>query len=92
MMIRYLLRPQSKYTGFIKETAILFGGHYRTGDAFIPSVMIEMANYAIGISYDVNISSLKTVSSGKGGVEIVLRYINPNPFQYGRGTKGTPML
>lgn len=92
MMIRYMLKPQSKYTGFIKETAILFGGHYRSGDAFIPSVMFEIANYAIGISYDVNISSLKTVSNGKGGIEISLRFINPNPFQYGRGTKGTPML
>ena len=92
MMIRYMLKPQSKYTGFIKESALLFGGHYRIGDAFIPSMMYEMANYAIGISYDVNISSLKTGSNGKGGIEIVLRYINPNPFQYGRGTKGTPML
>ena len=49
--------------------------------------MIEMANYAIGINYDFNISGLKTVSKSKGGIEISLRYVNLNPFQYAKGAK-----
>src|SRR3990172_1347576 len=40
MQIRYMLKPQSKYTGFVKETAVLFGGHFRSGDSFIPSFII----------------------------------------------------
>ncbi|MFH1319390.1 MAG: type IX secretion system membrane protein PorP/SprF, partial [Bacteroidota bacterium] len=91
-MVRYTLREESRYTGLLKETAILIGGYFRVGDAVIPSVMFEIANFAIGVSYDVNISGLKSVSTGRGGAEISLRYINPNPFRYGKGTRGTPML
>jgi type IX secretion system PorP/SprF family membrane protein len=78
--LRYKLIEESKYTGFVKGAAISFGGHYRVGDAFIPSVQLELAHYAIGICYDVNTSNLKNASSGKGGIEISLRYCNPNPF------------
>jgi len=46
----------------------------------------------MGISYDVNVSSLKTASNGQGGIELSLRYMSPNPFRYGKGTKYTPML
>ena len=91
-MVRYTIKEESRYTGWIKETAFLIGGYYRTGDAFIPSFMFEFANFALGISYDVNISGLRVASGARGGVEISLRYINPNPFSYGKGTKGTPML
>jgi len=85
-MIRYRLKEEAKYTGFVKEAAVLFGGHYRTKDAFIPSFMLEIANFALGISYDVNTSGLKIASSGQGGIEISLRYITPNPFQGGSGS------
>ena len=43
--------------------------------------MLEVANFAVGMSYDINVSSLKVASSGKGGFEISLRYTNPNPFE-----------
>ena len=46
----------------------------RVKDAIIPSVMYEMGNYAAGISYDFNSSGLKSVSSGRGGYELVLRF------------------
>ena len=79
---RYMLREESKFTGFVKGASIMFGTHYRLKDAFIPSVQFEMAEYTIGISYDMNFSGLKTATSGKGGFEISLRYGNPNPFLY----------
>jgi len=77
---RIKLQEESKYTGFIKGAAISLGGLYRVGDAFIPYTQIEFANYAIGINYDVNLSGLTTATSGKGGFEISLRWINLNPF------------
>ncbi len=91
-MLRYTLKEESKYTGLLKETAVYFGGYYRVGDAFIPSFMFEMANFTLGLSYDVNISSLKTASNGQGGLELSFRYMSPNPFRSGKGTKYTPML
>jgi type IX secretion system PorP/SprF family membrane protein len=90
-LIRYKLIEESKYTGFIKGAAISFGGHYRTGDAFIPSVQLEIAQYAIGISYDINTSNLKNASYGKGGIEFSLRFYNPNPFT-GKSISKTPRL
>lgn len=80
-LIRYALSEESKYTGFVKESAVFLGGHYRIGDAFIPSVYFEMASFSIGVSYDLTLSELATTTGASGGVEISLRFINPNPFK-----------
>ena len=80
-MVRYRIKEGSKYTGFIKESAISFGGYYRAGDALIPAFMLEIANFAVGISYDINVSGLKVATGSKGGIEISLRYLNPNSFK-----------
>ncbi len=80
-MVKYILKQQSKYTKFVKGSALSIGGHLRIGDAFIPSILLEVANFAVGMSYDINVSSLSVASSGRGGFEISLRYVNPNPFQ-----------
>lgn len=88
-MLRYMIKEESRYTGIIKETAVLFGCYYRLGDALIPSFMFEIASFAVGISYDINISDLKVASGGKGGIEISLRYLQPNPFKY---RSGKPMF
>jgi type IX secretion system PorP/SprF family membrane protein len=79
---RYMLRQEARFTGYVKGASIMIGTHYRLKDAFIPSVQFEMAEYTIGISYDMNMSRLRTATSGKGGFEISLRYGNPNPFLY----------
>lgn len=84
-MIRYTIKEESKFTGIFKETAVAVGGYARARDAFIPAVQIEYANYAMGISYDVNTSALRTATKGSGGFEISLRYINPNPFKGSSG-------
>lgn len=80
-LVRYTIKEESVYTGIFKESAILVGGHYRVGDAFIPSFTVEFGSFAIGLSYDVNISQLKTASSARGGMELSLKYVNPNPFR-----------
>lgn len=58
--------------------ANLFGGAWfrATGtDAIIPYIGGEYKNFRLGLSYDVNISSLSEVSRGRGGFELSLIYI-----------------
>ena len=51
------------------------GAFMRWKDAFIPVIKLEMLPLSIAISYDVNISSLNTVSQGYGGFELSISYI-----------------
>lgn len=80
---RYVLRQESKYTGFSKGSAFDLGCFVRLGDAVIAEAGLEFGSYSFLVSYDVNVSSLNTASSGRGGLEISLRFINPNPFMGG---------
>ena len=48
-------------------------------DAVIPYIGLEIGGFRIGASYDVNISSLKTASQSRGGIEISLIYIKRPP-------------
>jgi type IX secretion system PorP/SprF family membrane protein len=82
MYFRYMLREQSKFTGYVKGASISIGTYARLKDAFIPSIQFEIAEYTIGLSYDMNTSGLKSATSGKGGFEIALRYGVPNSFLY----------
>ncbi len=54
--------------------AVSCGLFLRNKDAIIPSVALDYNKFRIGFSYDVNISSLKAASNGKGGPEISLIY------------------
>ncbi|OFY85710.1 MAG: hypothetical protein A3F72_12225 [Bacteroidetes bacterium RIFCSPLOWO2_12_FULL_35_15] len=80
MTFQYVLQESSKYTGIKKASAVSLGAYYRTQDAFIAIVKYEYSNYAVGFSYDINLSKLKTVSSARGGFEISLRFIAPAAF------------
>jgi type IX secretion system PorP/SprF family membrane protein len=77
---RYNLKEKSKYSQFSNGAAMSLGIHYRFGDAFIPSVLLEFGSFAMGVSYDWNLSGLSRASSGQGGYEISIRYVSPNPF------------
>ena len=50
------------------------GLFYRVGDALIPVVKVSYEKFALGISYDVNLSSLKEASNLQGGYELTLFY------------------
>jgi hypothetical protein len=80
IMFRYLLSEASKYTGLKKGAAVAIGTYYRVKDSFIPAFQLEWTNFLLGISYDANISKFKPATGGKGGIEFMLQYINPNPF------------
>lgn len=54
----------------------LYGGLFmRFRDALIPAMKIDYNPFSIGLSYDVNISQLKTASQGRGGFELSVTYI-----------------
>ena len=79
-MVRYKFIQESKYTGFIKGAAVSAGAYLRAKDAIVTSFLLEMSNYAIGLSYDINTSLLRSATGTRGGFEITLRFLNPNPF------------
>ncbi len=81
-LLKYTLKEDSKYTGYVKGAAVSAGAYYRWNDAVIISTLLEISNYAIGFSYDVNVSQLRTASIGRGGFELALRYVNPSNFLY----------
>lgn len=55
------------------ETSLYMGMYYRPNDAVIPYVGISIPKFQLGLSYDVNISSLRTASQGRGGFEFSLQ-------------------
>lgn len=52
------------------------GAVLRAEDAMIVSIGAKMENIVAKIGYDINLSSLSTSSSGRGGFEVSLTYIN----------------
>jgi type IX secretion system PorP/SprF family membrane protein len=74
-MLRFVMKTESNYTGFEKGRAVSLGVHTRVGDAVIPSVMAEFGAYAIGVSYDINLSDLDAATSKRGGMEVAFRYL-----------------
>lgn len=58
-----------------QPTALYLGGWYRLKDALIPYVGLEVQNFRFGLTYDLNSSSLRTASAGRGGTEMSLIYI-----------------
>lgn len=78
---RFLLKQQSKHTGFISSITLSFGVFYRMRDALISKLMFQLDRYSIGFSYDSNFSNLTPVTNTRGGFEVFLRYAIP-PFQF----------
>jgi type IX secretion system PorP/SprF family membrane protein len=67
--------------------SVSLGSIYRNKDAVTTNIVVEYDSYTIGFSYDINISQLKTISRGKGAMEIFIRYVLPSP--YGPGSNKT---
>lgn len=84
-LIRYLLTQDSKYTGYKNGSALYLGAYLRARDAISAQIFYEFAGWGVGISYDINTSSLKEASYSRGGIEIGLRYnapVNRGPGAY----------
>ncbi len=81
-MVKYKLHENTKYTGFKQASVVSIGAFFRAKDAVALVAQMEINKFAIGFSYDVNLSGLKTVSSGRGGFEVTLRFFSPNPYLF----------
>lgn len=82
MLLKYKMKDESKYTGIKKGMAVSLGCSYRFRDAIIPYLQYELARYAIGVSYDLNVSGLKKATTGQGGIEVTLRFFNPAAYLF----------
>lgn len=83
----------SRYTGIDKSNCMSYGAFIRRGDAFILMMLFEWKEqYAVGLSYDINISKLSNASSGRGGMELMLRYTPPATYLYQKRKGGSPDL
>jgi Bacteroidetes-specific putative membrane protein len=65
-------------------TAVFLGGWYRLDDAIMATCGVEFKGFRLGLSYDYNSSALKTASNGRGGFEISLVYVAPDPLDFAR--------
>lgn len=71
---RYRLVEQSRYTGWVSETALVAGIYYRLKDATFINLRIDYLDFSFGVNYDFNVSSLQVASSSRGGMEFCLMY------------------
>jgi len=59
------------FTAFEEPVYTFYGGLvYRYQDAIVPTVKLKFKSASIGLSYDVNISSLTAASNSRGGFEL----------------------
>ncbi|HEY8387429.1 MAG TPA: PorP/SprF family type IX secretion system membrane protein [Parasegetibacter sp.] len=57
------------------QYTIQAGAFLRWKDAFIPVIKLDYKPVAIALSYDINVSPLKTASMGRGGFELSVTFI-----------------
>ena len=66
---------QSSFTGYYRSSFLEFGAIYRVQDAVSAIVKYDWEQkIQIGLSYDINVSKLRTASVYQGGFEISLKY------------------
>lgn len=80
--IKYSIVESTNKTSMRNSFSIAYGAFYRYGDAFVNKLLIDLSGYAIGVSYDINISSLTQASRGRGGVEFMFRYYLLEKYEY----------
>lgn len=69
--------------GEVNPTSVYIGSWYRFKDAIIPYLGLEFLGLRIGVSYDINTSSLKAATASRGGSEISIIYIKRKIEQKG---------
>jgi type IX secretion system PorP/SprF family membrane protein len=50
------------------------GIFYRLNDAIVPTVNVQLKQFSAGLSYDVNVSKLRSASQFRGGFELTLKF------------------
>ncbi len=78
ILFKYLMQDASRYTDRKKPAAFVLGGYYRFMDAAVIVAAYEYSGFRLGMSYDLNLSDLKTASKTRGGFEVSLSYMIDN--------------
>ena len=68
---------KSKYTNYRKQVEFTWGIGYRFNDAAIVSARVDYGRFGLGVSYDINTSSLSSNATGTSSMEFSLCYVTP---------------
>ena len=71
---KYTISEGSRATGFTRPLSLSLGLFSRFRDALVGKILFDYDQYSIGFAYDINVSSLTTVSKARGGFELFLRF------------------
>ena len=74
-LLRIKTGKETNITGLLKESSFLLGIQYRHKDAIIPQLFFEIADFGLGLSYDLNVSTFSSATRKQGGLEISVRYM-----------------
>ncbi len=64
----------TRYYDDEEPTILYFGAFVRWGDAVMPMTKLDMKNFSLAMSYDLNISKLHVASNWRGGFELTGAY------------------
>lgn len=70
------LQFKSKYTNYKKEAYFYGGAFYRYKDSFIINARFEFNTLSMGVSYDVNTSSLSNLAGSANAFEVNLTFVS----------------
>ncbi|MBP6334606.1 MAG: PorP/SprF family type IX secretion system membrane protein [Bacteroidia bacterium] len=76
-LIKNKVQFKSRYTNHKKEAYFYLGALYRIQDAFILSTRFDYNRFGLGITYDVNASGLRNLTSSATAWEFNLSYVAP---------------
>lgn len=72
--VMYGLDLVQEYEEDARSLSLYFGGFFRWNDAFCPIVKMDMYDWSFGLSYDMNLSRLRTASKLRGGLELTASF------------------
>ncbi len=73
-LLRQYITESSRYTQFANESYFEIGGYYRVLDAIVLVAGIDLKRFHFALSYDINVSKLRTATNTIGGFELSLAY------------------
>jgi len=87
LLVKFRIHEGTRYTGIYSESYFSIGATYRSSDAIVPQVQLEIGSYKVGLSYELTTSKLS--SAAQGGFEVSFQWANMNNALFkGRRTKG----
>jgi len=68
------LKEGSQRTTFVQDRTLGFGLYYRTQDAIIASMILQLEGFTVGLSFDATISKANLANKYNGAMEVFLKY------------------